>query len=217
MSSSTDVVAPAVRIYGYAASINVRKVLWVCDELGVAFVREDWGGPFRATADPAFLAKNPFGLVPVLADGDLTIRESNTIVRYLASSRGRSDLLPEEPRARARVEQWMDWQASDFNNTWRYAFQALVRRNPEYQDARAIDTSLRQFTKAIDVVDAELQRTDSYIAAATFTVADIAIGLAVHRWYSLPFAKPTHDALLRYYDRLSSRPGFARYGRDGGP
>lgn len=196
-----------VRIYGHATSINVRKVLWACAEIGIDFVREDCAGP-------ALIAKNPFGLVPVLEDGAVTIRESNTIVRYLAASRGRVDLLPAQPSARARVEQWMDWQVSDFNNTWRYAFQALVRHNPAYRDQHAIATSLAQLTHAVGIVDREVQ---TFITGDAFTVADIAIGLSVHRWYSVPGEKPAYEALRAYYERLSMRPGFARYGRDGGP
>ena len=196
-----------VRVYGYAASINVRKVLWACEEIGIDYLREDCAGP-------ALRAKNPFGLVPVLEDGDVTIRESNTIVRYLAASRGRVDLLPATPAARARVEQWMDWQASDFNNTWRYAFQALVRQNPAYRDEHAIATSLVQLTHAAGIVDREVT---TFIAGDTFTVADISIGLSVHRWYSVPGDKPAYAALRAYYERLCARPGFARYGRDGGP
>jgi hypothetical protein len=48
-----------MKIYGYAASINVRKVLWACEELGLAFEREDWGGGFRSTSDPAFATAEP--------------------------------------------------------------------------------------------------------------------------------------------------------------
>ena len=58
-----------LKIYGYAASINVRKVLWVCEELGLAFEREDWGGGFLSTAEPAFRSLNPVGMVPVIDDG----------------------------------------------------------------------------------------------------------------------------------------------------
>ena len=58
-----------VRILGKASSINVRKVLWACAELGIPFEREDWGSGFRSTRDPAFLALNPNAMVPVLVDG----------------------------------------------------------------------------------------------------------------------------------------------------
>jgi glutathione S-transferase len=104
-----------VRVYGYCASINVRKVLWACAELGIEVVREDWGGSGRSTSAPVFRALNPAGLVPVIDDGGVIVWESNAIIRYLAASRDRIDLLPADPAARARVEMWMDWQGSDFN------------------------------------------------------------------------------------------------------
>jgi glutathione S-transferase len=78
-----------VRILGKASSIDVRKVLWTCTELGVAFEREDRGSGFRSTHDPEFLALNPHAMVPVLVDGDdesllargcLTIRHEKIII-----------------------------------------------------------------------------------------------------------------------------------------
>ena len=54
-----------LKILGRASSINVRKVLWTCAELGLAFEREDWGSGFRATSDPDFLALNPNAPSPV--------------------------------------------------------------------------------------------------------------------------------------------------------
>ncbi|MEG1116955.1 MAG: glutathione S-transferase N-terminal domain-containing protein, partial [Janthinobacterium sp.] len=74
-----------LKILGKAASINVRKVLWTCEELDLPYEREDWGSGFRSTDDPAFLALNPNAMVPVLVDGDLVLWESNTICRYLCA------------------------------------------------------------------------------------------------------------------------------------
>lgn len=206
-----------LRVFGYAASINVRKVLWTCEELDLPFEREDWGGPGRATSEPEFRAMSPVGMVPVIDDDGLVLWESNVIVRYLAASRGRLDLIPADPARRARIESWMDWQASDFNNSWRVAFQGLVRRNPDFQDPVAIARSAASFATMAAIVDAQLARTGAYIAGAGFTVADIAIGLSIHRWFATPIERPRLDHLDRYYDRLCSRPGFRRYGRDGGP
>jgi glutathione S-transferase len=206
-----------VKIYGYAQSINVRKVLWACEELGLAFEREDWGGAFRSTSEPQFRALNPVGMVPVIDDDGKIVWESNVIVRYLATSRGRTDLLPAEPAPRARVEQWMDWQASDFNNSWRVCFQALVRRNPAFADKTAIDASVDLFNRMVGIIDSELARTGAYIAGESFTVADIAIGLSLHRWQSVPMSRPRYDNVDRYFKRLLERPGFVRYGRDSGP
>jgi len=206
-----------LKIYGYAESINVRKVLWTCEELGLAFEREDWGGKYRSTSDPEFRALNSAGMVPVIDDDGVVIWESNTIIRYLAASRGSTDLLPTQSAARARVEQWMDWQVSDFNNSWRVVFQGLVRKNPAFQDPNAIDASMSQFSAMVGIVDAQLGRTGAFIAGDSFTVADIAIGLSLRRWHSIPLTLPRFLHVERYYEWLLTRSGFQKYGRDGGP
>jgi glutathione S-transferase len=121
-----------MRILGRTSSINVRKVLWTCDEIGLSYHREDWGAGFKPTSSREFLALNPIGLVPVIEDENGVLRESNSICRYLAAKAGRTDLLPADPYRRAGVEQWMDWQATDLNASWNYAFLALVRNNPAY-------------------------------------------------------------------------------------
>jgi len=107
----------------------------------------------------------------VIDDDGVVVWESNTIVRYLAASRGRTDLLPTQPAARAHVEQWMDWQGSDFNNSWRVAFQGLVRKNPAFQDRAALEVSMTQLNAMVGIVDAQLARTGAYVAGDTFTVA----------------------------------------------
>ena len=61
--------------------------------------------------------------------------ESNTICRYLANRFQAHQLLPTDAMARAQVEKWMDWQATELNTAWRYVFMALVRQHPHFQDA----------------------------------------------------------------------------------
>lgn len=206
-----------LRLFGHAASINVRKVLWTCQELGLPVEREDWGGAHRSTSSPEFLARNPVGLIPVIEDAGEVVWESNTIVRYLAASRGRDDLLPSDAVGRARVERWMDWQASDFNNSWRYAFLALVRRRPDHQERAQIERSLAECARLVGILDGVLARGSGYVAVGGFSVADIVIGLSVHRWRSLPAERPVLAHVERYYERLCEREGFRRFGRDGGP
>ena len=57
-----------MRVLGRASSLNVRKVLWTLDEIGLAYHREEWGAGFQSTRSPAFLALNPNGLIPVVED-----------------------------------------------------------------------------------------------------------------------------------------------------
>jgi glutathione S-transferase len=206
-----------LKIYGYAGSINVRKVLWLCEELELPFAREDWGSSFRSTSEPEFRALNPVGMVPVINDSEVIVWESNVILRYLAESRGRDDLLPKTPSQRAQVEQWMDWQASDFNNSWRTVFQSLVRRNPAFQDQKAVEASAQLFSNMVGIIDSHLARSGDYMTGRQFTLADIVIGLSLHRWKSVPMQHPVYENVERYMKRLLTRGGFQKYGRDGGP
>lgn len=206
-----------LKILGKPTSINVRKVLWLCHELGLPFELEEWGSGYRSTEDPGFLALNPNGLVPVIRDGDLVLWESNTICRYLAGREGRVDLLPMEPAARARVEQWMDWQATELNNAWRYVFMARVRRSPAHAEPSLIEASEREWNQRMLLLDQQLARTGAYVAGAAFSLADVVIGLSVNRWRMTPMPHPELPAVMAYVQRLEERPGYRRHGGNGVP
>jgi glutathione S-transferase len=207
----------ALRILGKSTSINVRKVLWLCAEMGLDYTLEQWGAGFQSTDTSVFRALNPNALVPVIQDGAFVLWESNAICRYLAAKHGRSDLLPIDPQARARVEQWMDWQATELNNAWRYAFMALVRHSAAHTDADAIAASVANWNRHMQILDAQLQHTGAHIVGDGFTLADIVLGLATHRWQMAPILRPSLAAVDDYYRRLSQRSAFLQHGRNGLP
>ena len=207
-----------LKIYGRANSINVRKVLWTVDEIGIPFEREDWGRGFRPVTDPAFLALNPFGLVPVIDDGGFVLSESHAICRYLASTHSREDLLPADPKQRATVESWMEWQGTEVSNAQRGVVMTKLFNIALPGGQEVIDDSLAQWPKRMAVMEAQLGKTGAYIAGPDFTLADVCIGLAVNRWFGTPTgAKPAFPAIAAYYDLLAERPGYQRYGRNGTP
>lgn len=206
-----------LQILGKSSSINVRKVLWLCVELDVPFAQEEWGSGHRSTQTAEFLALNPNGQVPVIRDGELTLWESNTICRYLAARHGRVDLLPVEPDARARVEQWMDWQATELNGSWGYAFSALVRNSATHRDPESIARSVSEWNGKMGILDRQLASTGMFVTGPTFTLADIVLGLSVQRWYMTPIEHPALPAVAAYYELLSQRPGYRKYGCNGVP
>lgn len=206
-----------LRILGKASSINVRKVLWTCAELQIPFEREDWGSGFRSTHDAQFLALNPCAMVPVIQDGDFTLWESNTIIRYLVSRYDGSHLYPTDAQTRARIDQWIDWQASELNRSWSYAFLSLVRQSPEHQDSAALAVGIEQWSKNMAILDRQLEKTGAYVSGEQFSLADIPIGLSVNRWFETPLAHPDFAAVKAYYDRLNLRPGYVLHGRNGTP
>lgn len=206
-----------LRILGRASSINVRKVLWACAELEIPFERQDWGSGFKSTHEPEFLVLNPNAMVPVIQDDDFTLWESNAIIRYLANRYNGADLYPIQARARARVDQWIDWQASDLNKSWSYAFMSLVRHSPEHQDRQALAAACNEWSRNMAILNRQLESTGAYVSGEQFTLADIPIGLSVNRWFETPLAHPGLPAVNDYYERLSQRPGYRLHGRNGTP
>jgi glutathione S-transferase len=196
------------KIVGKASSINVRKVLWTCAEIGAPYRHDEHGDVARL---------NPNGLGPVLVKGDFVLWESNTICRYLASAHGRADLLPPDPQSRAQVEKWMDWQATELNSAWRYAFMALVRNSPAHCDEAQAVVSLRSWNACMELLDRELQGGRAFIAGDGFTLADIVLGLSINRWNMTPCEKPQLAAVAAYYERLGARTGFAAHCGNGLP
>ena len=207
-----------LRIYGRANSINVRKVLWLCGEIGQKFAREDWGRGFKPTSEAGFQKVSAFGVVPVIDDEGFVLRESNAIVRYLASKHGRADLYPTELKARALAEQWMDWAATDIYNAVRPVFIGLqVKLAPFKDDPAAIAAGIKDWSRQMALLDAHLAANGPYVTGKSFTVGDISVGLVVNRWFAIAFEKPVFKAVSAYYDWLGERPAYREHGRNGTP
>ena len=215
-----------LRILGKASSINVRKVLWTCHELGLSIAREDWGSGFQPTETPAFRALNPNAMVPVLVEpseparggeADFVLWESNTICRYLTAREGRHDLLGPTLHERARVEQWMDWQAGELNNSWRYVFMARVRLSLAHTDTAALQAGLDAWSRHMHILDAQLARTGAFVTGGNFTLADVVLGLSAQRWFMTPMDRPELPAVRDWFARLALREGFRLHGCNGLP
>jgi glutathione S-transferase len=159
-----------LKIWGRLSSINVQKVVWTCDELGLEYERTDAGGSFGINNTPEYLAKNPNGLVPVIEEDGFVLYESNAIVRYLAAKYGSGKLWPADPRARADADRWMEWQATGFTPAMWAAFWQLVRTAPEKRDAAGIQASVAKTKKLAAILDHHL-RDREHLAAGMFTPA----------------------------------------------
>ena len=204
-------------ILGKPTSINVRKVLFTCAELALPYTLQAWGTGTLSLRSPQFLALNPHGMVPVIDDDGFILWESNSICRYLADRYGAGHLLPAPSRERALVERWMDWQATELNNAWRYAFMALVRHSPRHQDAALIAEGVRSWNGAMTLLDAHLAEHGPFMAGERFTLADVVVGLSVNRWKATPLAHAALPAVDAYFALLSQRPAFMEHGNNGEP
>ncbi len=210
--------AEPLRILGRANSFNVRKLLWLCDELGLLFEREDWGRGFRPASSGEFLRLNPQGQIPVVLDGGLVLRESQAILRYLCLKHGAEALYPSPPERRVRVEQWMDWVAYDLTHAMRGAFLGGQMGEAPWNNEWFVAQGRSDFTHCMRLLEDELSDGRPHICGEGFTLADIPLGLVVNRWFAVTgFDKPALPKVAAYFERLSERPAFLRHGRNGLP
>jgi len=206
-----------LKILGRANSLNVRKVLWLCGEIGIEFEREDWGRGFRSTNDPEFLAVNPIGLVPAVIDGHCVLRESNTILRYLASKYGPEAIYPKDLEERAQVEQWMDWVAYETSISLRGAFLGGQLNEAPWNNSWFVEQGRKSITREIGQLEEHLRSTGPYVTGPNFTIGDIPVGLVVNRWFHLQFERPEYSAVEQYYNVLDERAPYRQYVHNGMP
>ncbi|MEX0692816.1 MAG: glutathione S-transferase family protein [Rhodospirillales bacterium] len=223
MSASLQEIDPAtsaapLRILGRNNSFNVRKVLWACDEIGIAFERLDYGRGFKACTSPEFLALNPAAQVPVVIDGDIVMRESNAIIRYLAAKAGDEAIYPSDLPARQKIEQWLDWVAYDVTHALRGAFLGGQLGEEPWNNPWFVAQGRKDLIHEIGLLNDHLTENGPYVTGSTFTLADIAVGLVVNRWFMLDeLERPEMPAVSAYYALLSERPAFLSHGRNGLP
>ena len=199
-----------MKLLGRITSINVRKVAWTLDEIGVPFEREDWGLPLRDPHLPEFLALNPNAQVPVIVDDGFALWESSAIIRYIAAKSG-GDLWSVDPHERSKVDQWVSWQATELNPSWSYAVHGLLRANPAFQDATSIAASLKAWTAKMQLLEDHLASGDGFVVNGRFSLADIVLALSTHRWMSTPFDRPSLPTVEQHFAKMQSRPAGRAY------
>ena len=194
-----------IRVLGRQTSGNVQKVLFLLEEIGLKYVREDYGRQFNNTNTDAYRALNPNMKVPTLVDGDWVIWESHTILRYLAALH-QPKLAGTTPAERTHVERWMDWLLASLNAPYVAVFKGAKKSPAE----RGADFA----TQSADLV-AQLKILDGHIAAKSWfalgqlSLADIALGPIVARCLDFPIERPPFDELTRWMKAIQLRPTFA--------
>jgi glutathione S-transferase len=196
-------------IWGRVNSVNVKKVLWAADELGLKYERIDAGMQFGVNKTPEYLAMNPTGLIPTIRDDGFVLWESHTIVRYLAAKHGLGSLCPSELRARAEAERWMDW-AFTLQRAIGPVFWGLIRTPPEKRDPKAIEEGRLKSAELLAIPD-RLLAGRKFIAGDAFTMGDIPLGCEVQRWMRVPIARPSFPNVEAWFERLRERAPFRKW------
>lgn len=206
---------PRLTLFGRITSSNVQKALWCLDALGLPFERVDIGGPFGGNRDAPYLALNPNGVIPTLVDetspGKVVVWESNTVARYLCNRYGPTAWYPDDARMRAQVEQWMDWQISTLNPGITPLFKALIRTPEHLREPAAIEAHHARTEAAMTVLNGALEGREWLASEDAPSLAEVAMGASVYRWFELPVQRAPLGALADWYARLQGLPEFRRH------
>ena len=196
-----------LRVLGRSTSGNVQKVLWLLEELGIPYQREDYGRQFNNTQDAAYLNLNPNGKVPTLVDGDVVIWESNTILRYLCNKAGNTAFYPADPATRTKVERWMDWQLSALNNPYLGIFKEA--KKPAEERGASWATDGKELIAQLQILEKALA-SQPWLAGRDLSLAEFSLASIVTRCLAFPVELPALPKLQDWRDRLLVRPAFKK-------
>jgi glutathione S-transferase len=193
-----------MRLYDFLSSGNGYKIRLALRWLGISFEYEEINILEGESRTPAFLAKNPFGQIPVLELDDGTcLRESSAILFYLSEG---TPLLPNDRLLRARVLEWMGFEQTHVDGV---VSRARFRRT----FPNAIPTREEEFVAwygqgraALGVLDAHL-RDRTFLVDERFTIADITLYAYVHCADEGGFDMAPFRSLPRWFERVRAQPG----------
>jgi len=161
----------ALKIYGVARS-RAARVLWMAKELGLDYEHVKVDFATGETRQPAHLALNPNGHIPVIDDEGVILWESMAINLYLAKKYGRDGFYPTRLADEARAWQWSLWGMTEVERPLLTAMMNRAVYPEDKRDAAAADAAEKSLAQPLGVLDGVLGRS-SHLLGAQFTVADL--------------------------------------------
>jgi len=203
MNAVARLPAQPIKLYGSAISGHVHRVRLFLSMLGLPFESIELDLRQRANRTPEFLARNPFGQVPVIEDGEVTLADSNAILVYL-NERYAADparWMPRDPVGAARVQRWFSVAAGPLA----YG-PAAARVMALFGRADAGETVTRSHA-LLSVMEIHLAQ-QPYLAGPTATLADIANYAYVAHAPEGSVSLETYPHLRAWLARVEALPGF---------
>ncbi|HDZ49211.1 hypothetical protein LCGC14_0459690 [marine sediment metagenome] len=200
-----------ITLWGRNNSTNVKKVLWVLEELELPFEQIQAGLEHGVNNTPEYLAMNPTGLVPLLKDDatNSVLWESNAIIRYLAAQYGPNHLWLEEPAKRAQMEKWMEWANSTLTPSHRKILMGYVRTPPEKRDHAAIEAAIKESEALFALMDNALTN-QTWFSGEAFGLGDIAIAPFVYNMLNSGLTWQPRPHLQLWTEQLAERPTYRK-------
>lgn len=185
------------------------RCVWALEEMGLEYDLKVLDFPPRAFHKD-YKGVNPLGTVPCMIDGDIKMTESAGICQYLADVYGPTPLgvTKDEPE----YGLYLNWlHRSDATLTFP---QTLILRyklfEPDERKQPQVAEDYKQWFLARLRSVEEAMETRTYLCADRFTMADIAVGYAIHLANSLGMSDEFTPGVQAYFERLQERPAYQR-------
>jgi glutathione S-transferase len=159
---------------------------------------------------PDYLALNPTGKIPALADGDFRLWESNAINWYAAEQNPSAGLLPATPAGRAAVQRWLFFQSAHVSPACGQLFLSAHPRMREFwqtrEDPKAVEAAHQGLSRWLPVLQSALDRRDWLEGG--FTLADVAYAPHLSLIVESGFDLAPYPAVRAWLERTLARPAW---------
>lgn len=195
-----------ITVYGEGRGF---RVVWLLEEMGLAYRLRDVDLLKGVENDPEFLAINPAGFIPALVDGEVAMVESIAIMQYLMARHGPTPLAPspDDPSFAAYL-QFLHLGEAGLAASMYFVSGARHIAPEDQRDNWSARQAMWVFKSRLGLVSRQLAKAP-YMAGEAFTAADISVT------YALEFAQRNGgvelgEAEQAYVDRTTARGGYAR-------
>jgi glutathione S-transferase len=192
-----------IQLYGHELSGNSYKVKLLLSLLGLDYEWIKVDLMAGAHKQPEFLALNPFGQVPVLTDGEVTLADAQAILVYLSRRYGGDLWLPSEPLPLAQVIRWLSTTAGE------------IRQGPEsarlYHLFKATNIAIERANQKSELILTQLNdhlAHQEWLELGHPTIADIAVFPYVALAPDGKISLENYPHILAWIDRIKHLPGF---------
>ncbi|WP_213714543.1 glutathione S-transferase family protein [Cedecea lapagei] len=194
-----------MKIYQHPLSGHSHRVVLFASLLGLKAELVEVDLMAGEHKQPAFLALNAFGQVPVLDDSGVVISDSNAILIYLAKQYGKNGWLPEDARGAAEVQRWLSVAAGEIA----YG-PAAARLITVFGAGFNADEVITRAHDLLTKMEAHLTHRE-WLAADRPTIADIAVYSYIARAPEGNVNIAGYPAVRRLLSRVEALPGFVPF------
>ncbi len=192
-----------IKIYGNPVSTCTRKVLMTLAETNTPYEMVVIDFAKGEHKQETHLRHQPFGRIPALDDGGFEMFESRAMCRYI-NDKANGKLVPSDIKARAKMEQWISIETSEFTpSAMKFVYQYAFHRP---QEPSVLEAATKALELTCGVMEKQLAQTP-FLAGADFSIADVCF--MPYLEYTVPtpakeiFAKYPH--VMSWWNKLAER------------